>query len=220
VFTLKSGHSDLNINEIEKLQDIYYKKQFKKDEVIFFEGEKGQGLYLIKKGKVKLVKMTEDGEELILNIYQDHEVFAEIVMFDSGPYPATAIAMKNSTIYLIETKNMNLLINKYPDITLKIFKVITERLRRAQESIRDLGLRNSKSRTASILLYLANRHGIIINNKIEIGLTITQQDLANMIGTSRETVSRILNTFKKKGYIETSRKNIYILDKDKLKKEM
>ncbi len=75
MFTLKSRHSDLNINEIENLQDIYYKKHFKKDEVIFFEGEKGQGLYLIKKGKVKLVKMTEDGEELILIILNVQNVF-------------------------------------------------------------------------------------------------------------------------------------------------
>lgn len=200
----------LNSKEIQKLKNIFIQKHYKKDEVIFFEGEKGEGLYLIETGKVKLVKMTESGEELTLNIYRDNEVFAEIVIFDQGPYPATAIAMKDSVINKIETKNLNSFIKKYPNISTKIMKIITKRLRRAQENARDLGLKNSKKRIASLLNYLAERHGIKENDKIKINISLTQQEIANMIGTTRETVSRTINSFKKEGYIKTDQKKTFI----------
>jgi len=217
---LKDNLYTLTDNEIEQLKTIYFQRNYKKDEVIFFEGESGEGLFLIKEGKVKIVKMGEDGEEQILDIYGEREIFAEIFMFDSGPYPATAIAMEDSVIYLIETKKIKLLMQKYPEITLKIIKLITDRLRRAQKSVHSLGLKNARSRTAGLLLYLAEKHGEKTNNKIMINMEISQQEMASMIGITRETISRILNKFRKNGYIKTSRKNIYIIDKDKLKMEL
>ena len=210
----------LNSKEIKELEEEFIQKHYKKNEVIFFEGEKGEGLFLIEKGKVKLVKMSEGGEELTLNIYRDNEIFAEIVIFDHGPYPATAITMEKSKINKIDIKDLNSFIAKHPDISTKIMKIITKRLRRAQQNVQNLGLKNSKNRLAALLNYLAERHGIKENNKTKINMSLTQQEIANMIGTTRETVSRAINLFKRKGYIETNKNNIYISNLSNLKNEM
>ena len=164
--------------------------------------------------------MSEGGEELTLNIYRDNEIFAEIVIFDHGPYPATAITMEKSKINKIDIKDLNSFIAKHPDISTKIMKIITKRLRRAQQNVQNLGLKNSKNRLAALLNYLAERHGIKENNKTKINMSLTQQEIANMIGTTRETVSRTINLFKRKGYIETNKNNIYISNLSNLKNEM
>jgi CRP/FNR family transcriptional regulator, cyclic AMP receptor protein len=220
VIALDNKPIRLNMKEINKIKNFFIKKHYKKDEVIFFEDEIGQELFLIEKGKVKIVKITKNGEELILNIFCHHEIFAGIVMFDNGPYPATAIAMEDSIINKIKTNNLKTLISKYPDITIKIMKIIAERIRRAQQNQRNLGLKNAKEKVASLLNYLAERYGEKKGNKIKIDIKITQEEIADMTGTTRETISRTINLFKKEGYIETSKKNIYILDIQKLKEKM
>src|SRR6056297_1805222 len=191
--------------------------KFKKDEIIFFEGEIGNYIYIIKSGKVKMLKMNQNGDEQILNIFKNDDILAEVILFDKENYPATAIALTGVELYSINSKKLSKIFLNHPQITVKVMKVMSSRLRRAQQNIRDFGLKDSKSRLASLLYHLAERHGDKKENEISISLFLTQKELANMIGTTRETVSRTLKNIEKENIISTSRKQIVINDLEKLK---
>ncbi|TDX52368.1 Crp/Fnr family transcriptional regulator [Orenia marismortui] len=203
---------ELKAADLAEIDKLVITKTHQKGEIIFFEGEVGEALFLVKSGKVKLVKMVESGEEQIINIVKRGDIFAEVVLFDDGDYPATAIAMEDTEIGMIKGKDIEKLMYQIPKIALKILKVMSKRLRRAQQRIRNLGLKDTTSRTASALVYLAQEHGIGDELQVEINLSLTQQELANIIGTSRETVSRVLNKFKDDNLISVSRQKIVIKD--------
>ncbi len=210
--------NNLSNSELIELEEIINIQNYDKNEIIFFEGEQGQGLFFIIDGKVKLVKMTKNGGEQILHILKRGEVFAEVVLFDKGQYPATAVALEESKIGLIKHEKMDELIQKKPQIAIKLLKVMSKRLRRAQEKIRNFGLKNAASRLASIIIYLMDEHGQKENNQITINLPLTQEELSNMAGVSRETISRILTEFEEKGFIDVGRKQIIVKNADKLNK--
>ena len=212
--------SHLNQEELDIINNITRVKKFKKDEIIFFEGEIGNYIYIIKSGKVKMLKMNQNGDEQILNIFKNDDILAEVILFDKENYPATAIALTEVKLYSINSKKLSKIFLDHPQITVKIMKVMSSRLRRAQQNIRDFGLKDSKSRLASLLYHLAERHGDKKENEISISLFLTQKELANMIGTTRETVSRTLKNIEKENIISTSRKKIVINDIKKLKNLM
>lgn len=213
--------SHLDQEELQIIDEITNIKKYKKDEIIFFEGEKGNYIYIIKKGKVKMLKMNQDGDEQILNIFKKNDILAEVIVFDKENYPATAIALNEVELFVIDSDKLSKIFLDYPQITVKIMKVMSGRLRRAQQNIRDFGLKDSKSRLASLLYHLAEKHGKESGeNEISFSLFLTQQELANMIGTTRETVSRTLKNIEKKDIITTSRKKIVINDMKSLKELM
>ncbi len=212
-----SYFSSLTAEELQQVQNRMQIKTYQEEEIIFFEGEAGEGLFFLQTGKVKLTKMIESGKEQILKILQPGSVFAEVVLFDGGVYPATAIAMEDTQVGVIRKQTMEQITKEFPDITYKLLQVMSKRLRRAQERVRNLGLKNTKGRTASILVYLAQEYGGTKQAEVEIDLSLTQAELANLIGTSRETVSRILNKFKKQGLVTVARQKIIIEDLPGLK---
>ena len=209
--------STLEEKEIKEIKEIMKPRKYNEGEIIFFEDEPGEGLFLVKSGKVKLTKMVESGDEQILTIIQPGNVFAEVVLFGNANYPATAVALEDSKLYLIRSNDMEKLIKEKPSIAVKLLDLMSKRLRRAQKLVRDMGLKDTTCRTASLLIYLAQEYGVNRQNKVRIDLKLTQQELANMIGTTRETISRVLNKFKEQDIIKTSRQKMIINDLDRLK---
>ncbi|MCC3144468.1 Crp/Fnr family transcriptional regulator [Halanaerobium sp. Z-7514] len=209
--------SSLTNSEIELIDQIVIKRTFKKGEYIFFEGEKGDKFYIIEEGQVKLIKMIANGDEQILNIFSKNDIIAEIVAFDKGNYPASAVTMSKTRVLVFEQERLEELILDHPQIAVKLLREMSHRLRRAQENVRDLALKDSSARVAGLLVFLARRYGEKKKDKIVLDLSLTQKELANMIGSSRETVSRVLAKFENQKLIKTSRKKIYIFELDKLK---
>ncbi|MFW6000849.1 MAG: Crp/Fnr family transcriptional regulator [Halanaerobium sp.] len=207
----------LSKEELDLIDQITTEKKFKKGEYIFFEEEKGDKFYVIKRGQVKLSKMVENGDEQILNIFSDNDIIAEIIAFDKGNYPASAVTMKDTTLIVFEHSDFEDLILKNPKIGIKILQELSGRLRRAQQNVRDLALKDSSAKVAGLLLFLTKKYGEDKNGKIILDLSLTQKEMANMIGSSRETVSRVLGKLENDGLIETSRKKIIIYDPDKIK---
>jgi len=203
--------------ELKLIDDIAINKRFKKGEYIFFEGEAGEKFYIIKDGQVKLTKMIKNGDEQILNIFSDHDIIAEIVAFDKGNYPASAITMTDTDVIVFDQSELENLILKYPSIGLKLLREMSNRLRRAQQNVRDLALKDSSARVAGLLIFLAEKYGKKKKDKVILDISLTQQELASMIGSSRETVSRVLGQFETEDLIKTSRKKIIIYKKDKIK---
>lgn len=208
----------LTEKELKLIDKITSEKEYKKGEYIFLEGDTGDKFYIIKEGQVKLTKMIKNGDEQILNIFSSHDIIAEIVAFDKGNYPASAITMTDSKIIIFDQSELESLILKHPSIGIKLLREMSSRLRHAQKNVRDLALKDSSARVAGLLIFLAEKYGQQKKDKIILDISLTQQELASMIGSSRETVSRILGQFESESLIKTSRKKIIIYKLDKIKK--
>lgn len=203
--------------ELELIDKIATDKSFKKGEYIFFEGESGDKFYIIKNGQVKLTKMIKNGDEQILNIFSTNDIIAEIVAFDKGSYPASAVTMTETEVTVFDRSDLEDLIFENPAIGLKLLREMSHRLRRAQENVRDLALKDSAARVAGLLIFLAEKYGKEKDELVILDISLTQQELASMIGSSRETVSRILGQFEAENLIKTSRKKIKIYNLEQIK---
>lgn len=207
----------LSQEDIKLIGSIVRLKRFPKDSLVFEEGEYGNELYFVKHGKVQISKMLEDGSQKILHFLKDGDIFAEVLIFHGGEYPATAQVLEDSEIGIIANDDLGELLKQRGDITFKIIEVMAERLREAQYHIRDLALRDAYGRLASSLLTLAENHGEETDRGRCIKINLSQQQLANLIGSSRETVARILSSWKKRGWIEVDKQVIWIVDIEGIK---
>ncbi|MFZ5644358.1 MAG: Crp/Fnr family transcriptional regulator [Bacillota bacterium] len=190
---------------------------YQKGRIIFVEDEPGEAVFFLREGRVKISKQTEDGREQILHFIHPGEMFAEVVLFDGGNYPATAEAVEDSRIGMIRNSDMERMALNNPGIALGILKIMSRRLRMAQKQINDLALMDTSRRMASTLLFLVAEQGVPGENGITIDMSLTNQDLANMIGTSRETANRILSDLRKQKAIQVKNRQIIVTDMKRLK---
>jgi len=192
-------------------------RRVSKGQVIFQEGDPGEGFHYVKSGKVKIVKIAEDGREHIIKILAPGDLFAEVLLFNDGCYPATAIAMEDSTIGIIRNADLEQLVLNNNALALQLIKALSQRLLYAQQKIKNLALDDVASRTAAMLLRLARDYGQLnLQGHIVINLELTRQDFAGLVGTTRETVTRQLSALKKAGIIEFNGSEITILKPAKL----
>lgn len=205
---------DKQLTEVER---VTLERNYRKGRIIFVEDEPGEAVFFVKSGRVKITKQTDDGREHILHFINPGEVFAEVVMLDGGTYPATAEVVEDCTVGLIRNSDMEKIISNNTDIALGLLKIMARRLRISQQQLIELALLDTTRRTASMLLFLASEQGIPTTKGILIDIALTNQDLANLVGASRETANRILNDFKRQGAIDVTKGQVTILDKYKLK---
>lgn len=210
--------AQLNDHFLQEISEIVMEKKFKKSTIIFMEGEKGEAVFFIKAGKIKISKLSIDGRELILNIYGIGDVFAEVTLFNDVNYPATAEAIEDATVWMILNEKMEEKVRKNSELGLEYIKILSKRLFDSQEKLKHMALNDTHVRTAQVLIKLAQEHGKEKNGIIEFQIPISRQELANIIGTARETVSRALSQLKKDNVIEIKGKSISIKDMKKLKK--
>jgi CRP/FNR family transcriptional regulator len=168
-------------------------------------------------GKVKIYKTSEDGREHILYIAVPGDIFAEVILFNEVNYPATAEVLEQARIAVIRNEDLEQVLKDHPPMAVAIIKVLNKRLMDAQQQVKSLALHNTHGRTAQMLIKLAMEHGSKTENGMELDLVISRQELANMVGTTRETVTRVLMAFKKYQLIEIDRNTIRITQPDKLK---
>jgi len=208
--------SKLVDDELEKIKQITKERFYKKGTVVITEGNAAESVYVIKSGKVKIYKTASDGREIILDIKGEDSIFAEVALFSGGKNPATVKIMEDAVIYCIMNDDIENLIKENPEMALGIIKVLNSRLQEAQRKIKNMALNDTYVRTAQTLLKLSERYGIEMNGVVEIDLSITREELASLVGTARETISRSLGQFSKEGAIEVKGRRIKILDKEKL----
>ena len=209
--------SSLKDEELDTILNHSSKVNYPKNKIIFLENEEGNELYIILKGSVKVVRISESGEEIILAVLQKGDFFGEMSLLDGKPRSATVISNEDSTLILFNKNNFEKVIEKYPRIALKLLKEITLRLRKADDLIGNLAFLNVSGRIAGILLQLAEEHGQKTKEGVIIKSRPTHQSIANMVSASRETVTRILKRFEEKQYIRMSGKDITIFDQENIK---
>ena len=198
--------------QIDRIVRIVVKKQFNRGETIFFEGDNGTGFYMVDSGKVKIYKMSLSGKEQILHIFGPGEPFGEVPVFHGQPFPATAEALMKSSLLFFPRDKFIQLVHETPSIALNMLAVLSMRLRRFASQIESLSLKEVPARLAGYLLYLSEEQG----NTDVIELEISKGQLASLLGTIPETLSRIFAKMSEEGLIAVEGRTIRILDRDGL----
>lgn len=205
--------SSLKEKELMEISRFTYEKKVKKGSVIFYQGEQGSTLYLIAKGRVKVVLTGESGKELVLAILKKGDFLGEMSIIEDEVRSATAIAVEPTTFLTIEKENfINFLMNN-PKTMLGVLRELSKRLRNADEKIGELAFQNVYERVISYLNALAKTRGVKEKEGIFINELPTKREIADFIGTTRESVSRVLNDLHRKGYISLFRKSVIIKKK-------
>ena len=211
------GVDDENLT---KVASITSEKSYSKKNIVFHEGDYGDALYVIKSGRIKIAKVALDGREKTLTILKGGDFFGEMAIFDDMPRSATAESMDNDVRLLSISKNdFERLIIENPSIAIRIMKDLTRRIRQVNEQVQDLAFKDVHGRVASTLFNLLTAEKEVskdLNKESLNSLKMTHQDLANMVGSSRETVTRALNRLQDEGIISISHQQISILELDKL----
>lgn len=208
--------SSLSDEELEKIVPLVIKRKLRKNTVIFHESDPASAFYLVKTGRIKIYKVSRDGREQVLSLLGDGQIFGDVPTFDGGPYPATAATMTDSEIYLINREDFNNMVRRNPEIALKIIQALGGRLRQALDLIRDLSFKQVPHRLAGLLLKLEREYGQETGEGVLISLPLSRQDLADIVGTSRETVTRELKKMERAGMLGIDRRMITITDREKL----
>ncbi len=209
--------SELDEETLNKISKLGLKKQFKKDSVVLFENENANTLFVIISGRVKVSRVSEEGKEVILTILGESDFFGEMGLLDGMSRSANVTAIEDSELLLIQRADFLELLNSYPEVAIALLQELTERLRAADMKIKSLSLKDAEGKVASVILQIADDTGKIKQGTVEIEKLPYQHDLANMAGTSRETISRTLHTFAKKGLIELDGSKLRIMDYEKFK---
>ena len=211
--------SELNNDTLTQLSKSGSIQSFSKDSIILSEKEGGSALFIIISGKVKISRISseDDYKEVILSILNPSDFFGEMTLLDGLVKSATATAMEDSKIFLIQRNDFLELIRNYPEVSIALLQELTQRLRAAGMKIKALSLKDAEGKVAAVLLQLADDIGKIKQGVVEIEKLPFQHELANMAGTSRETISRTLHTFAKKGLVELEGSKLRIVNYKKFK---
>lgn len=209
--------TDLSQETIDKISTLGKRKVYEKDSVILMEEEAGTALFVIITGKVKVSRNSTDGREVILSILGESDFFGEMAILDGLNRSASVIAIEESELFIIQRNEFIDLLKAHPEISIALLQELTARLRQADMKIKSLSLKDAEGKVATVLLQIADDIGKIKHGIVEIEKLPLQQDLANMAGTSRETISRTIHSFAKKGLIELEGSKLRILDYEKFK---
>jgi CRP/FNR family transcriptional regulator, dissimilatory nitrate respiration regulator len=208
---LFGGLADEHIAEIEK---IAVNKHFHKGEVIFHDGDEGAGFYLIATGSVSVYKLSPEGKEQILHIVKEGDTIGAAPVFSGQSFPANAKAITKSRLLFFGRHQFIRLITGKPSLMMNILALLAARLRAFTIQVENLSLKEIPGRLASCLLYLSQEQG----GKNLIKLNISKTQLANLLGTGPESLSRALGDMKHKKLIAEEGANIRLIDRDSLEK--
>ncbi len=209
--------SELSDAELRPIFRILQVKTFLAGSPIFHEGEAGDAVYFVSSGRVKISTTTADGKEKIIHFMQTGQVFGEVVLFESGPYPATATAAEDSAVGILRNRDLFSLLKENNDLAVSLLRLLSRRLRMAQSQLRDLALKDAFTRVGELVLQLAEQSGDFRPEGAHLLLSATREELANLAGTTRETFTRMLGELKREGLIRVVRGGLLIPDIGRLR---
>lgn len=195
---------------ISKINGLFHDYEVFTDERIYFEGDEAKYLYLVAMGKVKLVRNTDAGREVLLDILHGGEYFGALMAFGGRVYTETAVAQTDCCILQISSEDFESILSEYPDVTRKALEAVSKRLTQSQEVVKQLSAYTVEQRIASALLRLAGKLGEARGQGVLIQLPFSRQDLAAMTGSTTETVSRVMSRFAEDGLVKSGRKWVTI----------
>lgn len=212
--------ADLDEESLRELSAVARKRVFRQGEVIFHRDDPGQVLYIVKEGKVKIALTSPDGQEVSLTVFGAGECFGELSILDGEPRSADAVALERVELYALQRQDFVNVVMSHPKIAVQVMKVISQRLRQADQQIEDLLFLDVYGRVAKKLLELSEVHGVPTAQGVRIELRLTQQELASMVGASRESVNKVMGYFTDKRYIMTDKHKITLMKLADLRKRV
>lgn len=183
---------------------------------LFSEGDPGDRLYVVTQGKIKLGRTAADGRENLLAVMGPGEMFGELSLFDPGPRTATATAITETTLSGLGHDDLQPLLTQRPEVAGRLLAALARRLRRTNEAMADLVFSDVPGRVAKALLDLSTRFGVQTDDGLRVTHDLTQEELAQLVGASRETVNKALADFASRGFLRLEGRAVVILDVDRL----
>jgi CRP/FNR family cyclic AMP-dependent transcriptional regulator len=185
-------------------------------QVIFSEGDPGDSLYIVEAGKVKIGRRAADGRENMIAVFGPSDMFGELSLFDPGPRTGTAVAVTDARIARLRQQALRPWITNRPEIAEQLLRVLARRLRRTNDALADLIFTDVPGRVAKNLLQMAARFGSREGNTLRVTHDLTQEELAQLVGASRETVNKALADFASRGWLRLEGKSVVLLDHERL----
>ncbi len=207
----------MDADETRTLFESMQQIELSRGDVLFREGEPGDRLYVIASGKIKLGRRSNDGRENLLSILGPGEMFGELAL-RPGPRTATASSVADSVIYELGHDQLVEWIEKHPSVAKHLLNALARRLRRTNETLADLVFSDVPGRVAKALLDLSTRFGEETDEGIRVAHDLTQEELAQLVGASRETVNKALADFATRGWVRREGRAVVLLDMDRLER--
>jgi len=201
---------DLEEEDLAKLSPLFHTRTYGKGTEIFHEGQAGEELYIIKSGLVKIYR-DDEVRDIILAIFRDGDFFGEMAVLENEQFrSASAKTMEQTDVYFLSRRDFVSILDQNPKISLRILETALDRLRKANEMITDLTLLDARARIIKMMLRLTEKHGITQKSGLLIDLKLTHQQIADMTGTVRETVTKVLLDLQNQDFIQVKKKKILI----------
>jgi CRP-like cAMP-binding protein len=209
--------SELNDRDLDRIIQLASRQKYHKDNMILIEEEIGSTMFIILSGKVKISRISDDGREVILSILSDGDFFGEMSLLDGHTRSANVTATEGSELLVIRREEFLQMLKDFPQIAINLLKELAQRIRKSDEHIKSLSLQDATGRVATTLLRIAEDSGMFRKGQVEISELPLQQDLANMAGTSRETISRVIKSLTEDGFLKKQGGKIIILDYERFR---
>jgi len=184
--------------------------------IVFNEGDTGDRLFIVLDGKIKISRSALDGRENLLAVLGPGEMFGELSLFDPGPRTATATAITDSALASLDHDDLRPLLLAQPGVAVQLLSALAQRLRRTNEAMADLVFSDVPGRVAKALLDLAERFGDPETDGVRVRHDLTQEELAQLVGASRETVNKALSEFANRGWLRLEGRSVLLLDQERL----
>ena len=208
----------LDAEGAEALRSSMLEKHLAKGEVLFHEGDPADRLYVITEGKVKLGQTSADGRESLLLILGPGEMFGELSLFDPGQRASTATALTDATVLGLGNDQLRPWLTGRPEVATALLRALAHRLRRQNDALADLVFSDVPGRVAKALMDLGEKFGRVTPEGLLVTHDMTQEELAQLVGASRETVNKALADFTQRGWIRLESRQVLILDVERLGK--
>lgn len=194
------------------INSLFHDQDVEVGQTVYFEGDEADHLYLVALGKIKLVRNTEAGKEVLLDVLRGGEYFGSLPAFGRHVHTETAISLTAGCILWVSSEEFEKILSRYPDVTRKVLEAVSLRLEQSQDMVRQLSTYTVEQRVASVLLRLGEKLGETRGKELLIQLPLSRQDLAAMTGSTTETVSRVMSRFSEEGMVRTGRKWVTIME--------
>ncbi|WP_209124023.1 Crp/Fnr family transcriptional regulator [Alkalihalobacillus sp. BA299] len=212
---------ELTDQEMEPIIEMAHPRNFKERELLFMQGDPLDRVFFIHKGKVKIYKTDMSGKEQIVSVLQEGDMFPHAGFFRTGGYPAHAEIMEVATLLVIPIIEFERLLLKRPEVCMKLFRVMGEKIIDLQSRLDEQIFHNTYEQILMLFLRLSKTYGQKHDGEyVKLNTQFTNQELANMIGTSRETVSRTLTKLRKNNIAKVSNKGYLLISTDLVKQEL
>ncbi len=205
----------LHLTELQKINTLIKKKNYEKGKILFTKGDLAEHLYIVRFGRVKVYEMSEDGRQQIVRLLEPGDFFGELALFmDEQHYFLNAETLDETGICLLSRDDLKMLMHQNPEISTRIMQALTERLAYAEKFISNLTLQTIEQRLITWLLMMGEKEGVVTPQGIRLTINLPRHELANVFGTTRETLSRKFSKLQADGFITIlSPKQLLILDK-------